>query len=198
MDPWWRLYGWWWQPESLWHFLPCLFPHGMDGCNTQFDAVFYHFLSTQLPSLEKPLLPGLWWINTYPWYYLPFLFCQHARGNTQQRARGRFCSSHTHFEIPAKFPSGHCSNNYACMQLMFPDCLWSSVPVPSLCSPVEITRAGWNTQAGQNSTPWKISQPLFLEEIFQPTQNKKKRKKCTTLNANLHIYFQSPLPPNNI
>lgn len=95
-------------------------------------------------------------------------------------------------EIPAKFPSGHCGNNYACMQLMFPDWLWSSVPAPSLRSPVEITRAGWNTQPGQDSTPWKTSQPLLLQEMRQPTPAKKENLQPSPL---IWSFIANPTTP---
>lgn len=55
---------------------------------------------------------------------------------------------------------------------------------------MEITRAGWNTQAGQNSTPWKISEPLLLEEIFQPTQNTQK-KPNTSNRSDLQLLIKT-------
>lgn len=150
----------------------------MDGWSTQVDAAFYHFQSTQLPSLENPSCSSGGCSELTPIHNIIY----HSRfaGARRETQKGSGKVSLLSFparifETPAKFPSGHCSNNYACMQLMFPDCFWSAVPVPSPCSPVEITRAGWNTQAGQNSTPWKISEPLLLEEIFQPTQNREKK-----------------------
>lgn len=101
------------------------------------------------------------------------------RGDTKGLEEGlilRISGTQQCFETLAQFPSGHCSNNYACMQLMFPDCFWSATSVPAWRSPVEITRSEGNTQqAGRTSAPQQVhkscSNPCRMknEMLIHPT-----------------------------